>query len=1242
MKSIPIVTSAAFVALCGACGSDLRAPVNPGSLEHSSSSPSRDAVAASPASPAQGEVATSRHVTFSGRSSASVGSKILVTALDAQMTRHTCPPATVGRDQTWSCRQQLTDGGYTWTAQVESGGPPSTPIDFIVFTHGFPAPLIDHTPSPTNDAAPILTGTVSAQLTGGGFYLEVSENGVVLCTLDPVTSTNWSCPLTHPLADGPHLLTADVDCGAACDSGTSPDSNPNPFVVKTRVATPTVDPIPSPTTLNRPAFSGTGEPSALVTVVDSVAAGTLCQATVAAGGRWSCTVSQPLGDGRHSLLVTEQDQAGNKSGAATISFVIDTHLPDAPTLDAPRTPTSDARVGFHGAGEPGDRVSVIDAYSRLLCSAIVDGSGAWKCAPALPLEDGDYLLQAFQVTAAGSRSGPSAARPLSVRTLTAPLFDVPPSPTRDQFPPLSGNGQPGALVSVLLGETPVCSTTAGADGRWSCRPGAPLSDGSYLLQAEAKDGRGHSSAPSVARALVVDTTPPAAPVLDQPPSPTRKHRPNVSGTAEAASTMAVIDAVSGATLCAAVASAAGAFSCTPDSSLAVGSHRFSATATDAAGNVSVPAPPVSVTISDAVPPPPTIDSPADGTEVEERRPVIGGHTAPATSVQVTLDGVGYAAQVAPDGSWSLFPPGVMAVGTHDVSASATDGQLNVSDTASSAFSIVEGGVARGGCSTGGLHWPLFSVLAFLTFWRRRSKRGGALAALLAAVPLTARAQAPSVDVSLFHPASGGDGYAAVEGARPPLPGEPALELRTWNDFAVRPLVYVTNSGAQEALVRSRAGTWLGAQAHLFGPLSLAAQVPLTWAERGDLSMLPPSARGPSTLSGGFGDLRVTPRLALLRQEWAGVDLAAQVSLEFPTARAQSLSGDGRTRAEGLVALGRQIGKVAGGELELLANGYLRLRPPRELLDVRSGNEAGLRAALGYQPMLVRAYVPRRVYAELEGRTFLRAGFAAGSTPAEWRVGATLCPVRSLSIDAAGGGGLSNGVGAPQARFLLGFGWSPASCGSAERGPTQFANAAPPAAPVARPPPVEPAPPAPEATTIAAILPLPAPPPDKDGDGIPDAEDACPDQPGPMENHGCPRSIKQRVIVSASTLEILDKVGFATGRAKIEKRSFGLLDQVAAVLISHPDLRLVQVEGHTDDRGSGVGNLLLSERRAEAVTAYLVAKGVDSQRLRARGFGQGAPLATNATVEGRAANRRVAFTVLKTRARAIEAWRPPDS
>src|SRR6266849_3718267 len=113
-----------------------------------------------PSDPAQGRVVTSKKVVFSGRSSAASGSAVAVTATDGRLVVLTCA-ATVRGDQTWSCTQQLADGGYTWTARIAAAGFTSAATDFVVRTKGLAAPTIDQTPSPTRDSSPILTGTTS-------------------------------------------------------------------------------------------------------------------------------------------------------------------------------------------------------------------------------------------------------------------------------------------------------------------------------------------------------------------------------------------------------------------------------------------------------------------------------------------------------------------------------------------------------------------------------------------------------------------------------------------------------------------------------------------------------------------------------------------------------------------------------------------------------------------------------------------------------------------------------------------------------------------------------------------------------------------------------------------------------------------------------------------------------------------------------------------------------------------------
>ena len=148
--------------------------------------------------------------------------------------------------------------------------------------------------------------------------------------------------------------------------------------------------------------------------------------------------------------------------------------------------------------------------------------------------------------------------------------------------------------------------------------------------------------------------------------------------------------------------------------------------------------------------------------------------------------------------------------------------------------------------------------------------------------------------------------------------------------------------------------------------------------------------------------------------------------------------------------------------------------------------------------------------------------------------------------------------------------------------------------------------------------------DKDGDTVEDTRDNCPEVKGSPENQGCPEEVRQLVIITSDKLVISDKIFFATAKATILPVSFGLLNQVAQVLRSHPELAVVTVEGHTDDQGSAKLNRKLSLSRAKSVKAYLEHQGVEPSRLNALGFGPDRPADSNKTEAGRANNRRVEF------------------
>lgn len=161
-----------------------------------------------------------------------------------------------------------------------------------------------------------------------------------------------------------------------------------------------------------------------------------------------------------------------------------------------------------------------------------------------------------------------------------------------------------------------------------------------------------------------------------------------------------------------------------------------------------------------------------------------------------------------------------------------------------------------------------------------------------------------------------------------------------------------------------------------------------------------------------------------------------------------------------------------------------------------------------------------------------------------------------------------------------------------------------------------------------------PVPDRDGDGVPDNFDNCPDEAGTAENQGC--TAPQQVKIRDSSLEILSKIYFASGKSQLQRRSYAVLDNLAEVLVAHPEIERVVVEGHTDSRGSRDYNLGLSQLRAEMVVDYLADKGVSRDRLSALGLGADQPMVEGArTRQEHEENRRVEFRITRVSATGLQ-------
>jgi outer membrane protein OmpA-like peptidoglycan-associated protein len=150
-----------------------------------------------------------------------------------------------------------------------------------------------------------------------------------------------------------------------------------------------------------------------------------------------------------------------------------------------------------------------------------------------------------------------------------------------------------------------------------------------------------------------------------------------------------------------------------------------------------------------------------------------------------------------------------------------------------------------------------------------------------------------------------------------------------------------------------------------------------------------------------------------------------------------------------------------------------------------------------------------------------------------------------------------------------------------------------------------------------------PDPDNDKDSILDKDDKCPNEPG-VPPDGCPQKYKL-VVVTEKKIELKQTVYFDFNKATIKPVSYPLLDDVAQALKDNPKIK-VEVQGHTDSVGDDNFNLKLSQKRAESVRNYLIKKGISSDRMDPKGYGENVPIADNRTKEGRDQNRRVEFVI----------------
>lgn len=629
--------------------------------------------------------------------------------------------------------------------------------------------------------------------------------------------------------------------------------------------------------------------------------------------------------------------------------------------------------------------------------------------------------------------------------------------------------------------------------------------------------------------------------------------------------------------------------------------------------------------------------------------------------------------------------------------------------------------------TSGLVALLFA--AGLLLLRRRRPPAMWLLAVALALPLSAKGQSSQAfSPERFHMSLDREGILDVEWAD--VPDHGSFDLSLMGVFA-DDLVILERERAgggferAGALVKGRFSAEVGAAVSLGGWFQLAASLPTVLHQRADDAVLG-VASVPTLSASGIGDLRILPKLRILKQRRQGISLALRSGFILPTASAGGYFGD-----DSLAFHPELLVSGAWSGVRIAVNAGYLVRAETTIQDAVVFDDAlTARVGLGYRIGGGRG--PVELDLSASGATPVDAAFETERlSPLEVHGGVQVFIARPWVLFAGAGTGISRAVQVPDWRSFVGLRYAPHHRDADDDGLEDGDDRCP-----DRPEdrdgfqdedgcpdpdndgdrvldaqdgaPDEPedidgfedadgvpdpdndgdgvldtADRCPEQAGPAKFDGCPdgdgdgvgdaddkcqggaedhdgfrdhdgCPDPDNDEDGVLDAADRCPTKAGPLENRGCPDTDrdkdgvvdrldncpdepgdpkrqgckkKQLVEIRAQKLRILEKVYFATGRARIRPRSFALLRNVASVLKAHPEIQKLRIEGHTDSRGAARRNLRLSEIRARAVRAFLIRAGIDGDRLEAVGKGESESVADNATREGRAQNRRVEFHIV---------------
>lgn len=466
-------------------------------------------------------------------------------------------------------------------------------------------------------------------------------------------------------------------------------------------------------------------------------------------------------------------------------------------------------------------------------------------------------------------------------------------------------------------------------------------------------------------------------------------------------------------------------------------------------------------------------------------------------------------------------------------------------------------------------------------------------AAFCAAPFARAAEEGRFDAQIFRPSAGPRDLVMINKSE--TIGHKSLTLGFWSDISLDPLAIASITTGQTIHA-------VGARLQLTGVIGFGlydwvdfgVALPfVAWQTSDNLRLL--GSEGPVSPN-ALGDVRVSTKIAIPgfnRKDHIkeGFGMAVTGNLNLPTGDQNAFASDGALTG----GFGYIVDYRFNFGLLLAANAGMWLRPDRQFAGTKVGDMANFGLA-------GEMYVVQRWGWSVLGGVFGHVSTSKfpdspSQVPAEALLALRFQTDAGFTFTVGGAFGANCGFGAPVFRAFGGIVWTPSSSReqdlinrlkrSEEDDPDmdQLIGAADKC-------PEEKGPPENNG----------CPEKDEDKDGIFDRLDKCPQLGGSLAKEGCPSAFRKD-----DEIVILDPVHFATDKDIIVEDSKPLLDQVVQVLKNSPDVRELEIEGHTDIRASDAYNFNLSQRRVENIRMYMIGKGIEPDRLTAKGYGHSQPI-----------------------------------